>query len=385
MTDTSLILSLPYILPSQAQKHVTHNEALRLLDVLVQTVVADRTRAEPPAAPVTGDSHIVADDATGAWAGQDGAIATFDGLEWQFLTPRAGWSTQILAEDRAVVFDGTQWGSQQVAPETLDGLESVGINATADLTNRLAVSADATLLTHEGGGHQLKINKAAAGDTASLLFQTGWSGRAEMGTTGSDGFSVKVSADGATWFTGIEIDPDTGETGFPEGASITGRLTGSAVQQAPDDTTTGRLMRADYGYGPGNLLGTVSQVAGTPTGAVIESGSNANGDYVRFADGTQMCIRNLDLTFQNATKLTETWTYPAPFQNADTLYLSGMINISSFNQNVTGPDIASVLDVRFGTITATSALAQMFRLTGAPDFNAVDLCSCRLLAIGRWV
>jgi len=42
-------------------------------------------------------------------------------------------------------------------------------------------------------------------------------------------------------------------------------------------------------FDTGNLLGTVSQSGGNPTGAVIEAGSNANGDYVRFADGTQIC------------------------------------------------------------------------------------------------
>ena len=35
MTDTSSNLKLPFILPSQAQKHVTHNEALQILDALV--------------------------------------------------------------------------------------------------------------------------------------------------------------------------------------------------------------------------------------------------------------------------------------------------------------------------------------------------------------
>lgn len=42
-------------------------------------------------------------------------------------------------------------------------------------------------------------------------------------------------------------------------------------------------------YSTGNLLGAVSQSAGVPTGAVIERGSNANGSYVKFADGTMIC------------------------------------------------------------------------------------------------
>lgn len=45
---------------------------------------------------------------------------------------------------------------------------------------------------------------------------------------------------------------------------------------------------ADY-YRRNNILGTVSQASGVPTGAVIERGSNANGEYVRYADGTQIC------------------------------------------------------------------------------------------------
>ncbi len=42
-------------------------------------------------------------------------------------------------------------------------------------------------------------------------------------------------------------------------------------------------------YHTGNILGTVSQAGGVPTGAIIERGSNANGEYTRYADGTQIC------------------------------------------------------------------------------------------------
>lgn len=44
------------------------------------------------------------------------------------------------------------------------------------------------------------------------------------------------------------------------------------------------------------ILGTVSQSAGSPTGAIIERGGNANGEYVRFADGTQICSAIIDDT-----------------------------------------------------------------------------------------
>jgi len=51
MSDTTTQLVLPYILAAQAQKHVTHNEALRLLDGLVQLSVLDRDLTAPPVSP----------------------------------------------------------------------------------------------------------------------------------------------------------------------------------------------------------------------------------------------------------------------------------------------------------------------------------------------
>ena len=82
----------------------------------------------------------------------------------------------------------------------------LGVNAAPDAGNRFAVSSPATLLSHEGAGHQLKINKAAAGETGSLLFQTGWSGRAKLGCAGADDFALKVSEDGVSWVTALSFD-----------------------------------------------------------------------------------------------------------------------------------------------------------------------------------
>lgn len=45
-----------------------------------------------------------------------------------------------------------------------------------------------------------------------------------------------------------------------------------------------------------NIIGTVSQSGGAPTGAVIEQGSNANGEYVRYADGTQIAWKRVNFS-----------------------------------------------------------------------------------------
>jgi hypothetical protein len=208
-------LSLPYIAAAQAQKHVTHNEAVRQLDALVQLCVLDMDLAAPPAAPADGSRYIVAASPTGAWAGQAARVAAYQDGGWVFLAPREGWLAWVADEDKLVVFTGTAWinqgGGAAVNPASL-----VGVNATADAANRLAVSSANSLFNHEGGNHRLKINKATATDTSSVLFQTGFSGRAEFGLTGSDDFAVKVSPDGSSFKTAITVDRSTGKVSMPQ-------------------------------------------------------------------------------------------------------------------------------------------------------------------------
>lgn len=212
--DVSANLSMPYIQPSQAQKHVTHNEALRQLDALVQLSVRSATQAAPPPAPNDGDRFLLPAGSTGGWAGHDGDIAVFQDVAWAFYAPNTGWQAWIEDEGKSRIFDGSDW-----LEPSLQNLDHLGIQTTADATNRLAVSSPATLLTHAGSGHQLKLNKATPTDTASLLFQTNWSGRAEMGTAGTDNFEIKVSADGSNFNQSMVADAATGVVSFPSGTS----------------------------------------------------------------------------------------------------------------------------------------------------------------------
>ncbi|MFU1478518.1 DUF2793 domain-containing protein [Roseovarius sp. C7] len=233
MSERSDNLSLPYIQPSQAQKHVTHNEALRQLDAVVQLAVGSASLSAPPLSPEPGQRFIVASGATGAWSGHEDALAVFEETAWAFYTPQPGWTAWVEDAAQMQVFDGSVWGPSIAA---LQNLNLLGVNASADDTNRLCVSSHATLLTHAGAGHQLKLNKAAAGDTASLLFQTGWSGRAEMGTPGGDDFELKVSGDGATFHTALRAEAESGEVSFPSGVS--GLI--------PDSFGAGALANTDY-------------------------------------------------------------------------------------------------------------------------------------------
>jgi uncharacterized protein DUF2793 len=237
MTDTSLILGLPYIQPSQAQRHVTHNEALRVLDALVQLSVEAVDQSSPPSNAEAGDRYVVAAPGLGAWAGRSTEIAVYDGLAWTFIAPQEGWQAYVRATGGQVTFDGTAWQAQGA-----DAADTLGINAVADTTNRLTVSSDAVLLNHEGAGHQVKVNKATDTDTASLLFQTGFSGRAEMGIAGNDDFSIKVSADGGTWTEALRINAASGAVSLPQSAwreVLTGPRTYYVDPVAGDDANDG--------------------------------------------------------------------------------------------------------------------------------------------------
>jgi hypothetical protein len=265
MSDDTPLLSLPMILPAQAQKHVTHNEALRILDIIVQLAVLDRTRSTAPATPAEGDRHLVAAGATSDWAGQSGKIAAFWGGTWVFLDPRPGWQVRVLAEDMTLVFASGTWAPAFTTPETLPRL---GIATAPDATNRLAVAAEATLLSHAGQGHQLKLNKASPPDTASLLFQSNWSGRAELGLAGTDDFALKVSADGSTFQTALNVNRITGDITLPQNLTVAGLLGGNAVQSGRTDTTAGRaLLTGAFGLGSDTapILATLD-TATTPSG-----------------------------------------------------------------------------------------------------------------------
>jgi hypothetical protein len=111
MPDTSTHLLLPYLLAAQAQKHVTVNEALRLLDGLVQLAVLDRHLTAPPASPADGDRYIVASGATGAWAGWDLNVAYRVDGAWMRLVPRSGWQAWIVDEASFLVWNGSAWNA----------------------------------------------------------------------------------------------------------------------------------------------------------------------------------------------------------------------------------------------------------------------------------
>jgi Protein of unknown function (DUF2793) len=169
LMDDSANLKLPYIMAAQAQKHVTHNEAIRALDALVQIAIIDRDLTVAPGSPSDGDRYIVAIGASGNWAGQDGNIAAFQDNAWMYYSPVAGWLAYIIDEALLYVHDGTNWsaysgsglgGSSTILNDNANGaqtrfelieeeltLSGASVDSTVQIPDRAIVFAVSTRTT----------------------------------------------------------------------------------------------------------------------------------------------------------------------------------------------------------------------------------------------
>jgi len=175
MTDTPR-LGLPAIEAAQAQKHVTHNEALALLDTLVQLAVESRALAAPPDSPADGDCYIVANSATGAWSGWDLNLAAFSGGAWTRIVPKSGMKAWIKSERLTVAYE--------------DGIWRDGIALTAH-GGRVTIRAKEEELTLSGAFVET-ADVSFIPDRAIVL---GVSARTTQAISGATSYGVGISGD----------------------------------------------------------------------------------------------------------------------------------------------------------------------------------------------
>jgi hypothetical protein len=157
--------------------------------------------------------------------------------------------------------------------------------------------------------------------------------------------------------------------------------TGTFTIAAPNSNTNRTLTLPDVSgevFSQGNILGTVSETGGVPTGAIIERGSNANGEFVKYADGTMIC--------------TKFFTGFGPVNLAyGSAFRSATISTGSPASNF------STVPFVFYTVrgnTAAPTYAAPFVSAAATSLGSVQLCretssastgfEMDLTAIGRW-
>ncbi|MBW4707188.1 DUF2793 domain-containing protein [Roseobacter sp. YSTF-M11] len=219
MADTSSSLSLPFIQPNQAQKHVTHNEALRILDVLTQLSVLADDQPTPPVSPTEGERYIVGDNGTDAWLGHDGDVALFENGLWQFFAPKGGWRAYVLNRETLIVHDGTDWidlDSAELQEIEAFGLGMISLPATP-FSAKLNAALWTALYQADGGDGSLisTVNKETSADDAGFIFQQDFATRALFGLFGSDNLRLATSADGLAFHDGLIVDAATGVVDQP--------------------------------------------------------------------------------------------------------------------------------------------------------------------------
>jgi len=252
MSDTSTNLGLPYLLAAQAQKHVTHNEALRLLDAMVQLSVVDRTRTTPPASPADGDRHLVASGATGLWAGWDLNVALWVDGVWMRLVPRQGWLAWVAAEQALSVWNGTVWDSVGVPQDVSDAIFSL-VN-DADPTKRALFSlsgittATTRTFTLPNTSSELAIlagtqtftgNKTFSGTLTASGTVTVSAASASIGTattTATYGMGTGATTTGVTKTVNIGTGGASGSTTVVSIGSATAGAGGTTVVNTPTVT-----------------------------------------------------------------------------------------------------------------------------------------------------
>jgi hypothetical protein len=139
--------SLPLLAMGQAQKEVTHNEALTLIDALLHLAIEDGPLATPPATPDSGQCWLVASGASGGWAGQADKIAVWGDGGWRFVSPRPGMCAIRIADGARLRYTMGTWTGPEAISNPAGGV-------TIDAESRAAISALILLL----GAHGLLIS-----------------------------------------------------------------------------------------------------------------------------------------------------------------------------------------------------------------------------------
>jgi hypothetical protein len=161
-------------------------------------------------------------------------------------------------------------GKWTIVDQATSNLGAVGVGTAADPNNPLSVYGSSALFN--GANFNFTVNKAAAANTASILFEDNFSGRAQIGLVGDDNFHFKVSSNGSTWLEALNITAASGQPSFPMGIAA-----GEAVG------FRNRLRNASFSINQRGVSGTVTLAAGAYGHDGVKAG--ASGATYTFSTG----------------------------------------------------------------------------------------------------
>jgi hypothetical protein len=135
------------------------------------------------------------------------------------------------------------------------------------------------------------------------------------------------------------------------------------------------------------FFGTVTN---SGNGAIMEHGSNANGQFVKYADGTQVCYLNrFDLPSGTTAHRQDTWTLPASFVDAAYVVHANLRSkadgdgVGTVNADA-APGVAELMPGIYGNKSTTALTFRFSRVIGGTNFGTNDILYAGVTAIGRW-
>lgn len=145
--ETTDRLSLPMIIPGQAQKELFHNEALQVIDVLLASAVEQPPLNDPPTSPSVGACYLIGDAPSGEWAQYPKYLAAFGSAGWRFIPPLVGLSVLVKSTGTVASFRADEWeiGTVRASQVVIAGNQVVGARTAsiADPSGGSTVDAEA--------------------------------------------------------------------------------------------------------------------------------------------------------------------------------------------------------------------------------------------------
>lgn len=139
-----------------------------------------------------------------------------------------------------------------------------------------------------------------------------------------------------------------------------------------DDQDAATAIATLGAYSKGNAVGAVSQSGGVLTGAIFERGSNANGEYIKFADGTMICRHSITVSAGPPIAQGALFRSPSAFSRA---YPAAFV----------APPVFNGLTTRNGVSGGTSYIGLLGVTEGALDTpSATEIPECYYMATSSW-
>lgn len=310
--------------------------------------------------------------------GNGAQVAAFTGAPGEVVVDTT--NNRIVVQDGATAGGFAAAKLSEVVPASGGSAAALGIGVAADPGNPLSVRASTALFSALAADFRIVVNKAASGNTASLLYQDGFSGRAEIGLAGDDNFHFKVSPNGSTWIDALTISAASGVVsaamgfaGAPDPSYLRGYLAGLTLSNDAANPNT----VLDVGAGVANaddnsLLMKLASACAKSTGAWAAGSGNGALDTGSVAASTWYHVYLIARTDTGAVDVLFSTSATAPSMPAGytkkrrigSILTDASSHILAFSQN--GDEFLWVVGITSANNTSSLGTSAIFIALAVP-------------------